>query len=142
MIATRVLSQGVKAVSRGAQAAHGAAGLPSAPSWAGYWNWTTGLLIVMFILYLAKNNRLSVWIAFLGWGTPKSVSSAANTATSQGVLGQILNGPTGNAAIPATTPGQANAIPWGSVGNSVVNGASSFLNSGAGVVPKSAGGTN
>lgn len=87
--------------SRGIQAAHASAGLPTAPAWAGYWNFTTGLIIVMFILYLAKNNRLSTWVAFLGWGTPKQIASASNAATpsaSSGTpqtLGGLLSGAPG-----------------------------------------------
>jgi hypothetical protein len=125
------------------RAVHTAA-LGAPPAWAGYWTFVTATIILAFILYVTKKGHLSTWIGFFSWTSPAPVGNTGGSApsnTTQGVVGQILNGPTGNASIPATTPGQANAIPWSSVGSSVWSAAGSFLNSGASVVPKSAGGT-
>lgn len=82
-----------KVITAVAQSGSRAIGVPAAPAWAGYWNWTSGLVILMFILYLAKNNRLSTWVAFLGWGAPSQVASAGNSASGGGqTLGGLVSG--------------------------------------------------
>ena len=53
---------------------HDVTGLPSPPSWAGYWYFVVGVIFVSFVLVLAKKGTLSTWLGFLSWGTPRVVS--------------------------------------------------------------------
>jgi hypothetical protein len=63
-----------RSVTQTTAAVHGEIGLPKQPSWAGYWTWVTACLIIMFLLYLAKHDRLSVWLAFLKWRSPQPLA--------------------------------------------------------------------
>jgi hypothetical protein len=104
--------------------------VPQPPAWAGYWTFTTAVVILAFILYVTKKGTLNTWVSFFSWTTPKAVGTTGGTApsNSQSPAGQVLNGPAGNASIPAETPGQANPIPWGSVGKTIGDAWNSFIN--------------
>lgn len=86
------------------KAAHAAIGAPSAPSWSGYWNWVSAVVILAFVLYTAQKGTLSTWLSFFWWNpqaAPTTTSAASSTGsavagafggqTATGVVGQILN---------------------------------------------------
>lgn len=111
------------------KAVHTAIGLPSAPSWAGYWNFVSATIILAFILYTAQKGTLHTWIGFFGWSTPQPVGSASATpSNNQTAVQQLMNGPAGNASIPAQTPGQATPIPWSQVFPNIKSGWSAIIN--------------
>lgn len=127
----KLASRAGKHITQSAQTAHGQLEvLPQAPAWSGYWTFVTATIIFAFILYLAQKSRLNAWIAFFSWSTPAQVGTTGAPSNSQTTGQQLLNGPAGNASIPATTPGQANAIPWGQVGSTISKTWNSFINPG------------
>lgn len=73
----------------GAQAVTQTAGLPAAPSWAGYWTWVAAIVMLMFILYTAKKGTLATWFGFFTWQTP-----ATPTVTNSQGATSLLSGAT------------------------------------------------
>lgn len=79
-----------------APAVQAATGL-EAPSWADYWTFVTATIVVMFVLFLAKNGHLSTWIGYLGWSSPQALgaspaSEGATTAAAGAAAVQDLQG--------------------------------------------------
>jgi hypothetical protein len=128
MSALKKVAAAGQQLNKGVQAAHGELPIPQPPAWAGYWTFTTAVIIFAFILYVTKKGTVGTWLGFFSWSTPKAVGTTGAPSNSQSPVGQLLNGPTGNASIPATTPGQANAIPWGQVGSGISSWWNSFIN--------------
>lgn len=90
------------------KAAHAASGLPSAPTWAGYWTFVTATIIILFVLYLAKNNRLGVWLGFFSWTSPAAIGSTGATSTAAtGAAGQTGLAGSVNSAVNSTGVGSA-----------------------------------
>lgn len=63
------------------EAIHRDVGLPTGPSWAGYWTFVTATIFLMFVLFLAKKGTLGTWIGFFSWSNPVALGSEAGGAT-------------------------------------------------------------
>src|SRR5208283_351394 len=72
--------------------------LPSAPAWAGYWTWTTAVVLIMFVLFVARKGTLQNWIAFFTWSTPPPLGSGTGGSGSSGGAGTVT--PSGIPGVP------------------------------------------
>ena len=150
--ATRAAIGTGRAATSAIRGVHSELPLPQPPAYGGYWSFVSASLILLFVLYLAANNRLGVWIAFFSWTKPGVIATATDAGSSTGQtatsgnpnIGTVVGAGAGQpginlnnpfAGIPGigggfqtllpgnsngsgtqSTPGQANPIPWGSVG--------------------------
>lgn len=115
-----------RAATSAVRGVHSQLPLPQPPSYGGYWSFVSASLILLFILYLAANNRLGVWLAFFSWTAPQSIGTATNAgvptqaAAAGAAVGSALTGGTGTgAALGATTGAAASTLQgisntWGS----------------------------
>ena len=70
----------VKSAGYAVRGAHTAIGLSAPPSWAGYWTFVTGSIIILFALYLAQHGRLTTWLQFFSWSNPATNTTATGAA--------------------------------------------------------------
>jgi hypothetical protein len=64
-VARAAVSAG-RATTSIAKGVHSELPIPQAPSWGGYWNWVSAVVILAFVMYTAQKGTLSTWVGFFG----------------------------------------------------------------------------
>lgn len=109
--ASAAISTG-RAATSAVRGVHSQLPLPQPPSYGGYWSFVSASMILLFILYLAANNRLGVWLAFFSWTAPQSVGTATNTGSGSSIPSAGTITPSSIPGVPGISSNPLAGIPY------------------------------